>query len=77
MEFTLIKIERIQIAFPTTNGSNFELDLDLFAEIVPESSRSKVGLQQIEILLDKKTKNQSWLKLERDDALPKPVPQTN
>jgi suppressor of G2 allele of SKP1 len=49
--------------------------LDLFAEIVPETSKAKVGLSVIEIIMDKKDKTLNWTKLERkpeEESLPIP-----
>lgn len=56
----------IEINFPLANNETFELSLDLWAEIVPENSKARVGLNQIEILLEKKQKNNSWPKLIAD-----------
>lgn len=56
---------RLQLSFPLDKGNNFELDLDLFAEIIPETSKAKAGLKVIEIIMDKKDKTLNWTKLER------------
>lgn len=34
----------IEISFPMANNDIFELNLDLWGEIVPENSRARVGL---------------------------------
>lgn len=39
--------------------------MDLFGEIIPESSKAKVGLNIIEILMDKKDKTLNWITLEK------------
>ncbi|CAD8060222.1 unnamed protein product [Paramecium sonneborni] len=57
--------QRLQLSFPIEKGNNFELDLDLFAEIIPESSKAKVGLNTIEILMDKKDKTLNWSNLQK------------
>ncbi|CAD8143579.1 unnamed protein product [Paramecium octaurelia] len=57
--------QRLQLSFPIEKGNNFELDLDLFAEIIPETSKAKVGLNSIEIIMDKKDKTLNWSTLQR------------
>lgn len=39
--------------------------MDLFGEIIPESSKVKIGLNIIEFLLDKKDKLLNWKTLEK------------
>ncbi|CAD8152077.1 unnamed protein product [Paramecium pentaurelia] len=57
--------QRLQLSFPIEQANNFELDLDLFAEIIPETSKAKVGLNSIEIIMDKKDKTLNWNTLQK------------
>ncbi|CAD8147220.1 unnamed protein product [Paramecium pentaurelia] len=57
--------QKLQLSFPIEQANNFELDLDLFAEIIPETSKAKVGLNSIEIIMDKKDKTLNWSTLQK------------
>ncbi|CAD8049169.1 unnamed protein product [Paramecium primaurelia] len=57
--------QKLQLSFPIQQANNFELDLDLFAEIIPETSKAKVGLNSIEIIMDKKDKTLNWSTLQK------------
>lgn len=59
-----IEAKKVEISFPISENSNYELDLDLFDEIIPEKSKVIVGISKIEVLLQKKESNKSWTKLE-------------
>ncbi|CAK82075.1 unnamed protein product (macronuclear) [Paramecium tetraurelia] len=57
--------QKLQLSFPIGQGNNFELDLELFDEIIPETSKAKVGLNSIEIIMDKKDKTLNWGALQK------------
>jgi len=50
-------IKKIEISFPITQGNDYDLTLDLFEEIVPETAKATVLLNKIDILLEKKKTN--------------------
>lgn len=53
-KFTLNSIE---ISFPTSSSEEYYLYLDLFADIVPESTVCNIYLDRVEFVLTKKVEN--------------------
>jgi len=81
-----VKIEskRLEVFFAIDSSKNFELNLDLFDEIIPEASVYNIQLDKIEVILDKKNRGKSWNTLERPETaneivletkLPQSIPQ--
>ena len=54
------------VSFPLEQDRTYDMNLDLFDEIVAESVKVTVYLNKIEIVMEKKSKDKSWLKLEAD-----------
>ncbi len=50
------------------DGSNYELNLNLFDEILPENAKVNIYLNKIEIQAEKKKKDSSWPKLEKNET---------
>jgi suppressor of G2 allele of SKP1 len=65
-----LKLEdsKVDIFFPITENRNFELNLDLYDEIIPEESQHSILLDKIEIQLAKKTKGNEWRVLEKTSS---------
>ncbi|EAR85333.2 SGS domain protein (macronuclear) [Tetrahymena thermophila SB210] len=60
---TIFEAKKVDISFPIGNGSDYDLTLDLFDEIVPETVKVTVHLSKIEIVMEKKKPDQSWKSL--------------
>lgn len=56
---------RLQLSFPLEDGSLFDLDVDLYGEILPDTSKAKVNSTSIEIILDKANKKLNWPSLDK------------
>jgi hypothetical protein len=54
------------VAFPLDDGTLFQLNVDLWGEILADKCRAVVGMNKIEIFLEKEQKNKSWPKLESE-----------
>ena len=59
-----IKNLRLQLSFPLEDGSLFDLDVDLYGEILP-TSKAKVKSTSSEIILDKANKKLNWPSLDK------------
>lgn len=57
---TAFEERRAEISFPIGNGSEYDLTIDLFEEIVPSTAKVSIHLQKIEVILEKKIPNLSW-----------------
>ncbi|KAL4492431.1 hypothetical protein ABPG72_005566 [Tetrahymena utriculariae] len=60
---TVFEAKKVDVSFPIGNGSDYDLTLDLFDEIVPETVKVTVHLSKIEIVMEKKKPDQSWKSL--------------
>jgi suppressor of G2 allele of SKP1 len=60
--------QKVDISFAIDNSRTYDLNLELYDEIVPESCSHTIHLDKIEVQLEKKNKNKSWPTLERPDA---------
>lgn len=68
-----VTIERqaLEVSFPTSSGSDFQLNLEpLFSEVDPASSTYRVTPTKIEVTLKKVMKGQKWKALESDSGVP-------
>lgn len=52
--------KRLEVSFPIGNGSDYDLNLDLFDEIDPSTVKVTVHLSKIEVLLEKKNPEHNW-----------------
>lgn len=77
---TVYLINKIEVSFPIGNGSTYDLTLDLFAGINPETVKTNVTLHKIEIILEKLQPELSWTTLNAPQEVPvvasKPAPST-
>eukprot|EP01016_Furgasonia_blochmanni_P035350 TRINITY_DN3906_c0_g1_i9.p1 TRINITY_DN3906_c0_g1~~TRINITY_DN3906_c0_g1_i9.p1 ORF type:complete len:383 (+),score=101.66 TRINITY_DN3906_c0_g1_i9:65-1213(+) len=59
--------QRFDISFPTTSG-DYDLSMDLYDKVVPETAKVTANFEEVEIHFEKKTKGVSWLRLDAPEA---------
>lgn len=61
-------VKKVSIKFPIQGSSKpYELTLDLWDEIKPETARIILSLTKLEIKFEKKNQNKNWVRLESED----------
>jgi len=63
-----MEAKNVDIVFALDSNKNYQLDLDLVEEIVPESSYYNILLDKIEVVLEKKNKGKVWATLENPET---------